>query len=616
MNKRSLYATLVIVIGTLQLQQIAAKSTSEKSWSDNEYEISTLQIEYTRICLDSDLEIESEDNQQLCQLVAQDLIESTLRRAMTLDQHVENSQCSSEELEWRENCQEGEEIKYNSITDAVVAALCHMEPTLVETDYYSFFRRGDSIYSHTDEIFHCSSREFTGQSALGHFTLYSEKIDFQKYPIIHDDLSHSIQSDNRLQFVKLLDRLTESQLNSVGTSLLFIAIDTDTTFFLEKLLSRGVNADSNDEFFNHPLSYALSLGKNKAVEKLLEYGANPNVFDSRSHSSLYLAIRYCSKDIVNLLLERGADADGLLKNLSWYSISPLSMAAEFGRLDVVTRLLDKGAALNVPHDDDGNRLPSLLAQAARGGNQDIFSMLVEKGAKLPEDDLQLILSAVDGGNLNILKTLFTMGVEIPSDEHSDILFRLSNSNTTYGPAGDYLYRQDRQYQRAEQLQFLVDQGLNLEYRENGAFDYITRLSTRYSPPSQVSNAFRNSYLAERLALTKAAIQSYVDHGLDLNYINDDETLLMDAASGEYLELVKQLLSLGADKKVTTESGKSARSIVGYRLSKAINDSPVDDAKVAHLKEIYFLLGGDLAELPVIEKQPSLAEGLLRSILRK
>ena len=619
MTKFPLLVVLVFYGFTAQAAQAAQNDHTaaiERQWADNIFDLTALKAQYAGYCLESDYKMDQKDHQALCNLAADNLIESTLQRAVTLDQYIDSTKCPTEESYLNEYCSLGKDIKSRNVFDAIAASLCHMEPTLVEDDYHGgVVRRGDKIYNSTSLLFECDQNWFVNNYSQGEFTILADRIDYAEYLVLYETLRYSIRQDNEIEFTKQLNALSPIQLDAIGSRLLFDAVDAANIVYLEKLLSFGVNANNATHFFEQPLSEALSAGKDDAVAALLEHGASSNVFDRNGNSGLYLAVENCSLDTIKKLLEHGADIDGQLLNLGSVSESPLTKAAEFGRKDVVNYLLAEGAVVN-PAETNSHSY-SLLAQAARGGNEEIFNLLIDKGAKLTDSDKAMIMSAIDGGNVNILRTLFSMGIEIPDDDHGDILFKLSKSTKVRGNLDSYPYQQERQYQRPEQLALLVANGLNIEYKENGAHDYITRLTSRYRLPSETSNEIFRKYNAERLALTLTAIQVYSNIGLNLDHLESDSTLLMDATRGEYLDIVELLLRLGADKTITNKSGKTAKDLLGYSLSKTINDYPEKMEKIDYLKRIYFLLDGNLADLPTIKKRPPLsAKNLLRSFLKR
>lgn len=595
-----------------QSNQSSADAEIERQWHSDELNAVALKTQYTSDCMNSAFKVDQTLRATLCNLVADDLLASTVQRSLSLKQYINTTACSAGQNSWDDDCFEASELLHNNLRDAIIVSLCEMDATFVQADEHSgYIKRGSKVYDSTTVLYDCDRGWFADDLSYGGFTIHPNEIEYYEFPELLDRLDNSIQSDNEADFSKQLDRLSEAQLLALGQPLLLRALDQSNLYYVEKLLSLGVSPNTPNDFFNQPLAKALSLGRNEAAALLMNKGANPAVFDESGNSGLYLAVENCSTDVVNLLLDRNVDVDGQLENLAHASASPLAKAAEFGREEVFVRLLAEGASTNLsPNGHDGQNR-TLLEMAARGGNDVIFDLLVAKGVKPRNKWHHLTLkSAIRGGSAHILKTLLSMGVEIPADKHGEILFAFLNESPSRKNTA-HPYHQPSQYQRPEQLDMLVKQGLNIEFRENGAFEYIDRFTSIYSDPSDHTDPVANSFLKERQALTLSAIRHYADAGLDLDHI-DDETLLMDAAEGGYLEVVELLLELGADKNIATKSGKTAQSVVAYQLSKKIKDYPKRQDNRENIEKIYFLLDGKIEDLPDIpDRSPITLESLFR-----
>ena len=612
MTKLILMLLLIGFCGTAQSDQKI--TTIEQQWFDGTFDQNALKAKYVSYCVNSEFEIDQSAQADLCALVAEDLLQSTILRSLTLDQYVNTVACSEDQDPWEDNCDPRQDIINDDIADAIVASLCHLESSLVVGEYENIVRRGNTIYDGTRSLFDCKKKWFFEDATAGKFTVHSEEIVSFEYPALYEGLRQKIKYDRESEFLVLLNRLSKSQRQAIGHRLLLSALEQENSFYVKNLLSSGIEANTAGNFFNQPLAKALALGRNDAVVMMLDAGANPNVFDEEGYSGLYRAVENCSADVIDLLLDLGVGADGQLENFGRIVTSPLSKAVEFGRVDVVKRLLAEGAAITWQQDSENYHVPSLFEMAMQGGNEEILNLLIARGVEPTAKYHHLLIkSAIKGGSANILKTLLAMGIEIPADKHGDILFELKNSSPG-STNEEYPYKEAVQYQRADQLDILVAHGLNIEYKDGGAFDFITRLTSIYSDPTKITDPITKMYHEERVALTLRSIQHYADAGLDLNHINR-ESLLMDAVSGEYLRLVELLLELGADKNKATESGKTALSIAGYRLNKKIADYPKWQDNRADIEKIYTLLGGDLEDLPPQpKKRPKSLGNMLINIL--
>lgn len=591
--------------------------TIKRQWTSNEFDTSGLTQQYVDVCLQSVFQTNPDSQVELCKHVAQELLTSTEQRSITLDQYISTISCTADQDPWEDDCYPKEDRVIDILHDATIVSLCQTQPTLVTDGSYSnFFKRESTIYDATRAVYDCSQQWFLNEAKQGQFTTKPNAIELYQYEDIHENFRYSIDYDQKDGFSKQINLLSDSQLNAVGHELLDTALKKGDVFFVKEILTAGVNPNTPNQFFSQPLATALRYGRNESAALLLAAGANPDIYDDHGNSSLYLAVENCSIDTVNLLLDKGVAVEGQLANLGSESLRPLAKAAEFGRLDVYTRLLTAGAKTDYPQPepDDYNTL-SLLESAIRSGNETIFNDLLAKGLTLPDRPVKsLIESAIKGGSIAILKSLFSMGIKVPPDEHTDILIALKNDIPSREDE-QYPYQQHVQYQSTQQLDWLIEHGLNIEHREHGAFDYIVRLTSIYSDPAKADDPVRRKYQTERQAFTLSAIQHYADAGLDLNYV-DEKTLLSDAVRGENLAMVELLLELGADKNTEIRPGKTALSMAGYNLSKKIKDFPKWQDNRADIEKIYYLLDGKKEDLPTIPDKPPLTiENVLRQMLK-
>uniref|UniRef100_A0A3B3ZJD0 SAM domain-containing protein n=1 Tax=Periophthalmus magnuspinnatus TaxID=409849 RepID=A0A3B3ZJD0_9GOBI len=100
--------------------------------------------------------------------------------------------------------------------------------------------------------------------------------------------------------------------------------------------------------------------------------------DEEGNTGLQLASASGHESLVRFLLRKGASVDSR-NNYGW---TPLMQAARFGHLSVAHMLLENGAEIN-----GRNRLgASVLAMAARGGHTHVVKLLLESGAYVDDYD--------------------------------------------------------------------------------------------------------------------------------------------------------------------------------------------------------------------------------------
>ncbi|MFB5651737.1 ankyrin repeat domain-containing protein [Leptospira wolffii] len=84
--------------------------------------------------------------------------------------------------------------------------------------------------------------------------------------------------------------------------------DTSDFYYLEELLSCGLDPNRSNSFGIYPLHIAVENGKLDAVKLLLSYGADPNVRDSNGVTPLHISYSYDGlAEISDLLIRNGAN---------------------------------------------------------------------------------------------------------------------------------------------------------------------------------------------------------------------------------------------------------------------------------------------------------------------
>lgn len=156
---------------------------------------------------------------------------------------------------------------------------------------------------------------------------------------------------------------------------------------VQKLLSGGVDPNSQDGRGWCPLMWATAEGHLYIVELLLEHGADPNIINYLGRSSIMYASNYGFYEIAKVLVEKGAIPN---PSREFTDLPPLSAAANKGHLEVVKLLVEHGA--NVMHKGKNNMTALDIAMDSGHGNiaKYLRNIMLEIDETPPEDKTNLI----------------------------------------------------------------------------------------------------------------------------------------------------------------------------------------------------------------------------------
>jgi hypothetical protein len=158
---------------------------------------------------------------------------------------------------------------------------------------------------------------------------------------------------------------------------------------VQKLLSKGVDPNTQDGRGWSPLMWATAEGHRKIVELLLEHGADPNVINYLGRSAIMYASNYGFYEIAKALLEKGGTPN---PSSEITEHPPLSAAAHKGHLEVVKLLVEHGA--NVNHK--GREKKTALDISMEAGHGEVAKYLRNKMLEMdntsPEDKTNVIKS--------------------------------------------------------------------------------------------------------------------------------------------------------------------------------------------------------------------------------
>ncbi len=344
-----------------------------------------------------------------------------------------------------------------------------------------------------------------------------------------------------------------------GTPALHWLVRVDDFETARRLIRAGADVTKPNRYGVTPMQLACENGNHEMIALLLEAGADPNVTDKQGETALMTTVRTGNVESVKVLLDHGATID---RRDPAFQQTALMIAIRENHPDVVKLLVDRGAQVNVqtrtgqtPQWILPNSVPGFGhgIGIVRGGLPDRGSRFLIPGAMTP------LLYAARDGRVESAKILLAAGADI---DHADangitpLLMAITNNHV-------------------DMARFLIDQGANVK-----AADWYGRTplwaAVELRNMDVDSSTFENGVdRGPVLELIKAVIEKGADVNArtkevppvrrqmlhvtgDLSWVDfTGQTAFIRAALAADLEVMRLLLTHGADPKITAYAGTTA-----------------------------------------------------------
>ena len=366
-------------------------------------------------------------------------------------------------------------------------------------------------------------------------------------------LIDAIRNGDRAAVRTLLERGADANAAAPdGTTALHYAIQRDEVETVDLLIRAGANVTTANRYGIPPLHIAATMGSVAVLEKLLEAGADPKTATPEGETALMAAARNGDTASVKLLVARGANVQAAE---SWKGQTALMWAAAENNAGAVQVLIEAGADLRV-RSKGGVFTPFLFA--VRAGHVDASRVLLDAGAEIntpmPDGTSPLVLSLINGH------------------------FELAS--------------------------FLLDRGADPNAAGQGwtalhQIAWTRRPNTGFNLPGAIATGGVNSLDVVRKLVklgadvnARQAREPRDGFRNQLNRIGATPFLL--AAKSVDLPLMRVLLELGADPKISTEDGTtSLMAAAGVGIWAPGENPGTDDEAFAALKLVYETGGADV-----------------------
>jgi len=291
----------------------------------------------------------------------------------------------------------------------------------------------------------------------------------------------------------------------------------------------------------------------EVIKTLIQAGANihhyvyeNDLYEFFKPTVLYLAVVLGNIDIVELLLEKGADINAKNGGLLYNQEMPLIIAASEGDVKMVHYLLEHGATVDTYNPHSNTVFEALYSSA-------LFNALLSKD--IPT--IQLLLERECDKNLS-LSSLHIAAITNELDTLKTLLENNEDIHSVDNLGLKAIYYAVHMH-HPNALQMLIDHGANV----NEPFDYGDH-TEMFSLLSMIVEEDPTA------PLVLETVKVLFDNGAHLNEKSEETILNAALQNASYLadqdkayEVVKLLISYGADPYLQNQAGETAFDLIKY-----------------------------------------------------
>ena len=386
------------------------------------------------------------------------------------------------------------------------------------------------------------------------------------------DVADAAQKGNRAAVRALLQQKADVNGRQIdGTTALHWAVRGDDLEMADLLMRAGANVSAANREGVRPLQLAAMNGNAAMLDRLIKAGADPNAsLTTHGDTALMMAARTGKTDAIKVLLETGANVNA---KEAWGGTTPLMWAVAERHAAAAKLLIDNGADV---------KAASKFVPAANGrgfeGRTPVASDPSRGVEEFASGLLTPLMLAAREGDLESGRLLVAAGADvnaIAGDGKDALGLAIFNGNYDFAS-------------------FLIDSKSKVNQADTQRFTPLFWAVDRRN--METAPNFPWMVTTDPLPL----IKKLLDAGADPNALVNNTprarmragsprivfaTLLMRAAFAGDLELVKLLLSYGADPKIISSDGETMVSaaaglgfIQGYSKGKS-QDERLEVVKV-------------------------------------
>ena len=376
--------------------------------------------------------------------------------------------------------------------------------------------------------------------------------------------------------------------DELGNTALIVAAAENKQSILKFLIEQGadVNAQSNDG--TSALMNAAMYGHLEVADLLLKAGSKIDLKKTGGETALIGAVQYGHLAMIELLLSQGADANAVTKGAfnEGGGKTPLMFAAQHGLKGaqgdwnkIAATLLKYGAKTNLTRANGD----TALTIAQWHGFDDIKATLEKAGAR---DETHYAALSSEDSLIKAAKINDQVKIQLLLSQSTNVNYRDSNTGVT--PLLTAVY-----YGNMEVVRTMVKHGANVNHVPWGLKEQRIASSSVTYKERELLRTISRSDTALLVAIHKnhAEIASYlIDHGAKIAVGNrKGETPTLIAARNGNADLMALLLKHGADQNRALIEKKVDRFITRIHKKEKRPSLLIEAARGGHIEVIKVLL---------------------------
>ena len=410
--------------------------------------------------------------------------------------------------------------------------------------------------------------------------------------IINDHGAHVNATNNKNQTALMLGTMQKNKdcinvLLKAGSNPNITDVDGNTCLqslvvhecniaILQAIIDHDAHVNATNKRGHSALMMASVKGNIDAVNVLLKAGADPDITDANGNTCIHLSMyEVWKRKVLQTLIDHGANVNATDKDCQ----TALVVASDKGNTDAINVLLTAGADPNIA---DANGNTCLHFAVHQGCNKEVVQMIIDHGAHVNianKNGLTALMIACERGNIDVINVLLEAG---------------SDPDITDASGNTCLQCSVLQGCSIEVLQTIIDHGAQVNATNKngqtalmmasdcGYLNGINMLLRAGADPNVINaNGSTCLHFASRHGSSKEALQTIIDHGVNVNATNKKgHTALMMASEFGHLNGIHVLLKAGAQPNITDVYGNTCLHfpvIQGRRIEvlEAIIDHGVD-----------------------------------------